>query len=282
MRRQLAPAFSDSSMKRQEVTITKYVQLFLDKLEEHSQGGKPLDIIQWIHFTMIDIIGDLAFSDSFHSLDNNAYRPWVQSIFLSVPGIEFMRSLGNYPILSLLITLLTAVEKTLARKSQGVEGKSGVRGSASYMIQPTHSGEPGITQEEILAITPILNHCGQRMDPQRNPDSVFPWATYRDPKRFADPDSFSPQRWLQFSHSLYEERFSKDNRDAFKSFSFGNRHCIGQNLAYAEMRLIVSRFLFRFDYKLLPNQQDWHHKQCIYLDWEKGPLNIQLQKRDQV
>lgn len=63
-----------------------------------------------------------------------------------------------------MIDAWQAVEKTLARKSQGVEGKSGVRGSASYMIQPTHSGEPGITQEEILAITPILNHCGQLDD----------------------------------------------------------------------------------------------------------------------
>ncbi|KFA70678.1 hypothetical protein S40288_07366 [Stachybotrys chartarum IBT 40288] len=198
MRRQLAPAFSDSSMKQQEVTITKYVQLFLDKLEEHSQGGKPLDIVQWINFTMFDIIGDLAFSDSFHSLDNNAYHPWVQSI-LEVPEFQ-----------------------------------------------------------------------------------SFPWATFRDPAHFADPDSFSPQRWLQPSHPLYEERFSKDNRDAFKPFSFGSRDCIGQNLAYAEMRLIVARLLFRFDYKLLPNQQDWHRKQRIYLGWEKGPLNIQLQKRAQV
>ncbi|KFA47800.1 hypothetical protein S40293_09054 [Stachybotrys chartarum IBT 40293] len=351
MRRQLAPAFSDSSIKQQEVTSTKYVQLFLDRLEEHSQGGKPLDIVQWIKFTMLDMTGDLAFIHFFHSLGNNAYYPWVQSVFLIVRGIEFMRFPGNYPLHSPLVPLfivstvkasddgrMAAVEKTLARMTQSVEGKSGVHDFASYMMQPARSGEPGMTEEEILANTPILIIAGSETTgtamsgrwfylsqnptvqetltkeirstftsehdinfhttapleylgaclneilrgewiPEGTRISVFPWATFCDPAHFADPDSFSPQRWLQPPHPLYEETFSKDNRDAFKPFSFGTRNCIGQNLAYAEMRLIVARVLFRFEYTLLPNQQDWHRKQRIYLGWEKGPLNIQHQKR---
>lgn len=173
MRRQLAPAFSDGAMKEQEVTITKYVDMFLDRLEEQSRDGKALDIVEWLNFTTFDIIGDLAFSDSFHSLENNAYHPWVRSMFLGIRGIEFERFLGNYPFLRPAVNMLNvnslkarddsrmaAVEKTMIRMGQGVDSSSGQRDFATYMMQATRSGEPGMSQQEILATTPILVIAG--------------------------------------------------------------------------------------------------------------------------
>ncbi|KAI1814036.1 cytochrome P450 [Poronia punctata] len=372
MRRQLAPAFSDGALNEQEATITTYVQLLLDKLEEHGQGGKPLDMVEWLNFTMFDIIGDLAFSDSFHSLRNNAYHPWVRSIFLGVRGTEFSRFLASYPALRTLLGLfsitssavqarddgrMAAVEKTMARMRQGVESTSGHRDFMTCMLQPTRSGEPGMSEHEIMATTPILVIAGSETTASalaglffylaRNPAvysaladevrsafsreaditfrrsatleylnacidetlrvyppaaettprvspgdfvqgryipkgthiSVYPWATFRNSEHFGEPDTFSPQRWFSPGHRLHEERFSRDNREAFKPFSFGTRDCLGKNLAYAELRLIAARFIYRFDYKLAPNQENWHDAQRIYLGWEKGPLYLQLQRR---
>ncbi|KAI3325430.1 cytochrome P450 [Xylariaceae sp. AK1471] len=370
MRRQLSLAFSDGALSEQEATITRYVDMFLDKLQEHSQGGTHLNIVEWLNFMTFDIIGHLAFSDSFHSLENNAYHPWVRSIFLGVRGIEFSRFLGGYPVLKMFMSMfsinsikasddgrMAAMEKTIARMKQGVESKSGQRDFVTCMMQKLRSGEPGMSEQEILATTPILVIAGSETTgsalaglwfylsqnpsaynvlvkevrstfsreaditfrstaaleylqacinetlrvyppaaettPRLSPGdfvqgkyipegtriSVSPWATFRNPEHFSQPDTFSPQRWLSATHPLYEERFSGDNREAFKPFSFGTRDCIGKNLAYAEMRLIAARFIYRFDYKIMPNQESWHDTQRIYLGWEKGPLNLQLQRR---
>lgn len=64
----------------------------------------------------------------------------------------------------------------------------------------------------------------------------------------------------------------------FKPFSFGSRDCIGKNLAFAEMRLVIARLLYRFDFKLEPGQEGWH-KQRSFALWEKGPLNVKLHLR---
>lgn len=62
-------------------------------------------------------------------------------------------------------------------------------------------------------------------------------------------------------------------------FSFGTRDCLGKNLAYSELRVAIARFLFRFDYELMPGQEDWADKSRIIIVWEKGPLQVKLTER---
>lgn len=109
---------------------------------------------------------------------------------------------------------------------------------------------------------------------------MYQWATFRNPAHFADPNSFKPERWLPPSHRLYDSRFQHDNKAVFKPFSHGSRDCIGKNLAYAEMRLITARMLYRFDYDVFGGQENWHANQRTFIVWEKGPLNIMLRLRD--
>jgi cytochrome P450 len=84
---------------------------------------------------------------------------------------------------------------------------------------------------------------------------------------------------LKPAHPLYDPKFSNDNQSVFKPFSFGPRDCIGKNLAYSEMRLIVCHLLFNFDVELLPGQDDWHASQNAYIIWDKGPLNVKFTPR---
>ncbi|TGO14763.1 hypothetical protein BTUL_0048g00010 [Botrytis tulipae] len=108
---------------------------------------------------------------------------------------------------------------------------------------------------------------------------VYPWATFRNPENFTDPDSFRPERWLPPTHPRYNTRYAKDNLACFKPFSHGPRGCLGKNLAYNEMRLLISGLLFRFDYELLAGQEEWHSDQRAYLIWVKNPLNVRLTVR---
>ncbi|KAH6603743.1 cytochrome p450 3a17 [Trichoderma cornu-damae] len=143
--------------------------------------------------------------------------------------------------------------------------------------------------EEILRVFPPVNETPPRTCPGDTIAgkyvpagtliSVYQEASYHNPEHWTEPDSYNPERWLPESHPFYDPKFENDNRAVFKPFSYGPRDCLGKNLAYTEMRLIVSRMLHRFDLELAPGQENWHSCQRTFLVWERGPLNIYLKRR---
>ncbi|PFH55243.1 hypothetical protein XA68_10294 [Ophiocordyceps unilateralis] len=106
------------------------------------------------------------------------------------------------------------------------------------------------------------------------------WATFRNPAYFKDATSFRPERWLPKTHPQYDAAFEDDNRLAVRPFSYGPRDCVGQSLAYAEMRLIAAKFLFCFDFDRL-RRGDWLEPQRNFILWEKGPLELNLRPRSE-
>ncbi|KAJ5257242.1 hypothetical protein N7478_013346 [Penicillium angulare] len=101
--------------------------------------------------------------------------------------------------------------------------------------------------------------------------SVNHWATYRNPRNFQRPNEFLPERWLS-------SEFVSDNKSAFQPFSFGPRNCLGKNLAYHEMRIILAKFLYNFDLTLTPESVGWA-EQKVYGLWQKNKLMVQLKPR---
>ncbi|OCL03416.1 cytochrome P450 monooxygenase-like protein [Glonium stellatum] len=94
-------------------------------------------------------------------------------------------------------------------------------------------------------------------------------AAYHSARNFAEPDSFIPERWLG------DERFVDDKRASFQPFSFGPRNCLGKNLAYAEMRVIMAKVIWNFDIELVDTTADWFDQKVFAL-WEKAPLMVRL------
>ncbi|KAL7785758.1 cytochrome P450 [Trichoderma afarasin] len=143
--------------------------------------------------------------------------------------------------------------------------------------------------EESLRMYPPINETPPRVCPGDTIDgkyvprgtaiTVFQEVTYHNPEHFAEPDSYIPERWLPKSLPFYDAKFDNDNRAVFKPFSYGPRDCIGKNLAYSEMRLTLSRMLYRFDVELVPGQENWHSAQRTFMAWERRPLNIYLKRR---
>ena len=68
-------AFSDKSLREQEPILNKYVNLLMQRMQEHA--GKTVDIASWFNFTTFDIIGDLTFGESFECLEKERLHPWV-------------------------------------------------------------------------------------------------------------------------------------------------------------------------------------------------------------
>ncbi|KAJ5635777.1 Cytochrome monooxygenase lcsI [Penicillium longicatenatum] len=99
------------------------------------------------------------------------------------------------------------------------------------------------------------------------------YSTYHAESNFAEADSFIPERWLEDR----EKRFESDNRSSLVAFSLGPRNCIGKNLAYAEMRVIVAKAFWSFDMALDKSSEGWDIQKSFNI-WEKKPLMMHLTK----
>ena len=67
-------------------------------------------------------------------------------------------------------------------------------------------------------------------------------CVHRSPAVFADPDVFIPDRWLGEDAKIHDASMA--------AFSKGPRSCIGINLAYCELYLVIAGVFRRFDMTL--------------------------------
>ena len=121
-------------------------------------------------------------------------------------------------------------------------------------------------------LSPIFMNPGA--ENQQTQVGVHHYAAYHSATNFTDPDSFIPVRWLE----PREERFMGDKRNVLQPFHVGPRNCIGQGLAMAEMRAILARVLWHFDFELCKGSENWD-QQKVYFLWEKGDLWVKITKR---
>ncbi|KAL9039403.1 MAG: hypothetical protein Q9214_004893 [Letrouitia sp. 1 TL-2023] len=108
--------------------------------------------------------------------------------------------------------------------------------------------------------------------------SVYQLAAYSSPANFNQPDRFIPERWLPSTDPEYPKFAAPDQKVVFEPFSVGPKNCIGKQLAYAEMGLILSRFLWRFDFTLLDDGFNFE-QQRVFMFREKPPLRLQLRSQ---
>ena len=65
---------------------------------------------------------------------------------------------------------------------------------------------------------------------------------------FSEPLSFVPERWLPNTNFLPEER--QNLKDYVLPFSLGGRACIGRNLAYMELSVVIAALVLSFEWEL--------------------------------
>jgi cytochrome P450 len=65
MRKYLSHAFSDRSLKEQEILVSEIVDLFIEQVGKKGSGPEGTEMVMWFNLTTFDIIGNLAFGESF-------------------------------------------------------------------------------------------------------------------------------------------------------------------------------------------------------------------------
>uniref|UniRef100_A0A1Y1MUP6 Cytochrome P450 n=2 Tax=Photinus pyralis TaxID=7054 RepID=A0A1Y1MUP6_PHOPY len=109
--------------------------------------------------------------------------------------------------------------------------------------------------------------------------SIQAYTMYRDPSHFHEATSFLPERWFPEASSDTQSVFYNDQRQAVQPFSIGPRSCMGQYIAWAEMRLILSRLLWKFDIEAVKeNMIRWEDLRTFLLV-EKKPVILKLKVR---
>lgn len=100
----------------------------------------------------------------------------------------------------------------------------------------------------------------------------------RDPDYFHKPTDFLPERWLPDETTNSSSPFFHDNRQAVQPFTVGPRSCLGQNIAWAEMRLIMAKLLWTFDLSVGPETVKWEDLRTFLLV-EKKPIEVKIALR---
>ncbi|XPT03176.1 hypothetical protein M3J09_012277 [Ascochyta lentis] len=73
------------------------------------------------------------------------------------------------------------------------------------------------------------------------------YSIHRNPAYFANPKEFRPERWLE---NLGSDPQADLARRAFSPFSVGSRGCIGKNLAYMEMTILLALLMYKADWEI--------------------------------
>ncbi|KAF1996437.1 cytochrome P450 monooxygenase-like protein [Amniculicola lignicola CBS 123094] len=113
--------------------------------------------------------------------------------------------------------------------------------------------------------------CGVYLPPGTSV-GVAQYPANHSSHNFTDPETYAPERFL--GHPKYAD----DNRSVIQPFSVGPRNCIGQNIAWAEIRMILARLVWNFEIELEGENEHWD-KQKVFVLWDKPSLMVKLTPR---
>ena len=124
-------------------------------------------MVAWYNWTTFDLIGDLAFGESFGCLENCTYHPWISMLFASIKAGAFLSSLKRYGIKSMMAVLVPkgllnkrreqlqlTEQKVMKRLEQG----TGRPDFMSHILR--HNDEKGMKVPEIIVNSALLIVAG--------------------------------------------------------------------------------------------------------------------------
>ncbi|KAH6962312.1 cytochrome P450 [Ilyonectria sp. MPI-CAGE-AT-0026] len=352
-RRYLANGFSTQALREQEPVIHKYVNLLLEQIGKlGGPGSKGVNMTEAFHWVSFDIIGDLAFGESFDAVAQAHTHPWIslvsdagktvvlEDILNRAPRIRFMLpfimpkvyerarehsilteekgkkrlelgldggnkdffaqvlrkgAISGEELVNQAITLLIAGSETTSTSMAATTNyllrnpdvlrklQAEVRGAFSSLEDITGDATAKLsylvaTIEEGLRIFTPLPTSPPRLSPGATVDGHYiphgtivssaTWTTQHDPRHWHEPESFKPERWIGDGFG--------DNKQASQPFSLGPRGCIGINLAYLEMRILLAKLVFAYDWELAEASKNtrWFEESTFQLLWEKPALRV--------
>ncbi|KAL1987414.1 hypothetical protein VTN96DRAFT_3796 [Rasamsonia emersonii] len=267
----LTPAFTPRALRAQEPIVQRYVSLLIVRLHERvseAEDGKgvEIDIAPWFNYTTFDIFGDLGFGESFDCLQHSRYHPWIALLLNSVKAASFVAAARFYPLGGILVHKVSSLNWELERPD-----------IMSHVINK--NGEIGLPIGEINATFMILTTAGSETTAAVLCVSIQAYSLNRDPTYFHSASSFLPECWLPEASTDPNSPSFHDERRAVQPFSVGPRACMGQHIAWAEMRLVLAKLLWTFDFEAIEGKKLKWEELRTFLLVEKKPLEMWMKLR---
>ncbi|KAL8955076.1 MAG: hypothetical protein Q9193_006923 [Seirophora villosa] len=164
MKKLLSHAFSTKALIEQEDIIQSSINAFIDKIGPESQTPKGLNVGEWYQMVAFDILGDMAFGESFHCVENGKPHFWPELILEHLFFITVVDNLRRYPLFVTLgkwilpkFTVSTRNKHTGYARNQvssRLSHKSDRKDFLSNIIDKVEAGE--VSHEELTAHTSTL------------------------------------------------------------------------------------------------------------------------------
>ncbi|APA13853.1 hypothetical protein SS1G_13957 [Sclerotinia sclerotiorum 1980 UF-70] len=171
LRRVQTHAFSDKALTSQEPLIQEYARDFISGLIKFSSltSDNSIDLGKWYNFTTFDLIGDLAFGESFNCVETGKMHPWIELIFKILSIDPIMNELRHYPFFAYIVDLFLPQKMVNSflehRKLSGekaerrMDSKQERPDFMSYILKHNDT-EKGMTRDEIRENANILIIAG--------------------------------------------------------------------------------------------------------------------------
>ncbi|KAL8865101.1 MAG: hypothetical protein Q9174_007069, partial [Haloplaca sp. 1 TL-2023] len=168
MKKLLSHAFSTKALLEQEDIIQSSIDAFIDKIGPESQTPKGLNVGEWYQMVAFDILGDMAFGESFHCVENGKPHFWPELILEHLFFITVVDNLRRYPLfVTLGKWILPKFTVSTRNKHSGyarnqvksrLSSKSDRKDFLSNIIDKVEAGE--VSHEELTAHTSTLVIAG--------------------------------------------------------------------------------------------------------------------------
>lgn len=106
MKSALNNSFTADAVREQRPVIEGAADLLFQRFKDIAAGPGEINMTDWVNFFTIDIIGDLAFGESFGCMQSSDYHPWVRTLFNFLKGMVFASATRFYPPLDKVILSL--------------------------------------------------------------------------------------------------------------------------------------------------------------------------------
>ncbi|KAF2183916.1 cytochrome P450 ClCP1 [Zopfia rhizophila CBS 207.26] len=170
-----------------------------------------------------------------------------------------------------------ATEKDItASSTEGLQYLNAVLREGLRMCPPFPDGLRRVISNNGTTIAGVFVPAGMTV-------SSACWSTFQSASMFHEPQKFAPERWIEGVAVKEGEKLSpyaSDRRDAFYPFSLGPRNCPGQHLAWMEMRILLARLLWKFEFGVPEGKHfmEWT-QQKIFWHWQQEEVEVEISVR---
>ncbi|PKY00096.1 cytochrome P450 [Aspergillus campestris IBT 28561] len=120
MRKMLSAAFATKALVEQEAIFSNVVDQFITSIGQlGGSDSKGINMSKWFEMVSFDILGEMAFGESFHCIDTGKPHFWSELITSHLYFITLVDNLRRFPMVVALTKLL--FPSTLAVRNQNSE-----------------------------------------------------------------------------------------------------------------------------------------------------------------